>query len=144
MTTRDEAGHETPVDERLNQLFVGLGRLSETDLLLLRSYWDEMDPEARKAAWQAAMQIVRDTNREAMLDEGRRRIAHWVNDYESAYWQGPVGGGDGFPASSVRDAAIPPLMDAVVATITSDTLDDGVAQALYGPLSRLYDQEPTE
>lgn len=113
--------------------------MSDSELMLLRAVWEQQDARAREAAWLDARAIVKRHDRQPMLDNARARLAAWINNYLSAaaveYGTFLINPGSGMDPSSVRRAAIPPLMDAAAATIASDGLDAPQQAVLLEPLT---------
>lgn len=113
--------------------------MSDAELVMLRVVWEEQDAHAREDAWANAKSIIKRQKRERLLEEARARLSAWINNYLAAaaveYGTLLINPGSGMDASSVRRAAIPPLMDAVAATITSDVLDASLQAALVEPLA---------
>ena len=135
----DQIGLELAVEKNVERLFDVLQRLGDADLLMLRSYWDNVDQSAREQAWIAASRAIAAARRESLLDDARSSLATWVNNYEAAY--GVLGGGsggtEGIAPGTVRQAAIPPILDAVVATIADDGISDDEVLTLCQPMIQI-------
>jgi hypothetical protein len=113
--------------------------LSDTELMLLRSYWEHGDGAARQLAWKSAKSAISAAGRDDILDDARARVATWLNNYDSAYWvgQGSIGGGEGMQPGTVRQAAVPPLLDAIVAAVAGDLISETEFDVLSAPMIRL-------
>ena len=113
--------------------------MSDADLVMLRAVWEEQDAHAREEAWADLRPIVKQHKRERLLDDARARLSAWINNYLAAaaveYGTLLINPGSGMDASSVRRAAIPPLMDAVAATVTFDVLDASRQATLLEPMT---------
>ena len=75
-----------------------------------------------------------------MLDQARDRVAAWLNNYPAPMAMGDVPtmlNGSGMDPGSIRKAAIPPMLDAIAATIAGDGLSPGEQTALLEPLAAL-------
>jgi hypothetical protein len=115
--------------------------MSDSELVLLRAVWEQQEARAREDIWRDVRVVVKRHGREQLLDDARARLATWINNYLSAaaveYGTLLINPGSGMDPSSVRRAAIPPLMDAAAATIASDGLDADHAALLLEPLSAI-------
>jgi hypothetical protein len=122
----------------LDPLFDQIARLTDSELMVLRSAWAEGDETARAAAWRSVKRILRERHREAMLDDARARLSAWVNNYLAAtaveYGNFLINPGSGMDAATVRREALPPLLDAVAATLAADELSDADQATLLEPL----------
>jgi hypothetical protein len=132
---------ESEIKRRLDDLFDRISRMTDTELVMLRSVWEEEDSAAREEAWQQVKAVVRAHRRQAMLDDARSELAVVLTGEVP-----PVGvvGVATFPSnpaglarSAVRTAAMPPLLDAIAATIAADGLDGEQETLLLEPVSRL-------
>lgn len=139
MTTPDEQAQQ--IEDRLDELFDRFARLGDPELMVLRSAWEEGDSDARQEAWRSVKEIVADHGREQILDDARGRLSAWVNNYLTAtaveYGNFVINPGSGMDAASVRRQALPPLLDAVAATVAGDGLLPDERHALLEPLDSL-------
>jgi hypothetical protein len=113
------------IQEGVDRLFDRFERMTDAEFMLLRSVWEEQEPSARQDAWASVKGTVRERRREALLDDARNRIASWVNNYSAPIAAGDVPvnfTGSGMDPGSIRRAAIPPMLDAIAATIAADGL----------------------
>jgi hypothetical protein len=131
-----------PVDARIQEdvdrLFDRFERMTDAAFLMLRSEWEGGDATAREEAWTMVKAGLKTNRRDSMLDDARNRIAAWVNNYAPATAVGWHAGqanftGSGMDAASIRKAAIPPMLDAIAATIAADSLDQDQRWALLKP-----------
>ncbi len=77
-------------------------------------------------------------NRASLLDDARNRIASWVNNYSTPMAMGDVPlnfTGSGMDPNSIRRAAIPPMLDAIAATIAADGLSAEDQAPLLEPVT---------
>ena len=124
------------LQERVDRVFDRFERMSDAEFMLLRTVWEEQDPGARQDAWASVKVTVKQRGRESLLNNARDRIASWVNNYSSPMAMGDVPMsfvGSGMDPGSIRRAAIPPMLDAIAATIVADGLDQDARWALLKP-----------
>ena len=127
---------DAEIQERVDRLFDHFERMSDAEFMVLRSAWDAGDPDARQEAWTVVKVALKDTNRDALLDDARNRIASWVNNYPAQMAVGDVPAvimGSGMDPGTVRRQAIPPMLDAIAATICADGLDQDERHTLLEP-----------
>lgn len=127
---------DAEIQERVDRLFDRFERMTDAEFLMLRTIWDEQDSTAREEAWTMVKVALRSARRDRLLDDARNRIAAWVNNYPyRTAFPDTMGtlGTSGMDASSVRKAAIPPMLDAIAATIVADGLDQDERHALLKP-----------
>ncbi|MEA2678149.1 MAG: hypothetical protein QOJ81_2290 [Chloroflexota bacterium] len=128
------------IQERVDRLFDRFERMTDAEFMLLRSVWEERDPTARQDAWAAVKSTVQGQRRDALLNDARNRIAAWVNNYSAPMAVGDVPAnfmGSGMDPGSIRRAAIPPMLDAVAATIAADGLSPAEQMLLLEPMGAL-------
>jgi hypothetical protein len=128
------------IQERVDRLFDRFERMTDAEFMLLRTVWEEQDPTNRIGAWTSIKTTLRQGRREALLNDARNRIAAWVNNYSPPMAMGDVPmsfSGSGMNASSIRKAAIPPMLDAVAATIAEDSLSPDDRRALLEPMEAI-------
>ena len=128
------------VQERVDRLFDRFERMPDAELIMLRSVWETEDATAREEAWTMVKVALRQKRRDGMLRDARDRIAAWVNNYPprgtfpDATGQMSLSGMD---QASVRQAAIPPMLDAVAATIADDGLSQDDRWVLLKPIEAI-------
>src|SRR5687767_4204466 len=113
------------IQEHVDRLFDRFERMTDAEFMLLRTVWEEQDPGLRQGAWASVKATVKQRGRESQLNDARNRIASWVNNYAAPLGMGDVPmnfAGSGMDPGSIRRAAIPPMLDAVAATIAADGL----------------------
>lgn len=131
---------ESEIQARVDRLFDRFERMNDTELMLLRSVWEEEDESARELAWTVVKATLRGSRTQGLLDHARDRLAAWVNNYPAPMAMGDVPAmlnGSGMDPSSIRKAAIPPMLDAVAATIAADGLSPDDQTLLLEPLAAL-------
>jgi hypothetical protein len=128
-------------EDQLELLFDRISRLTDSELMVLRSAWEEGDEAERGIAWRSVKRVVQSREREGLLDDARDRLAAWVNNYLTAtaaeYGNFLISAGSGMDAATVRREALPPLLDAVAATVAADGLTGDEQAILLGPLESL-------
>ena len=118
-------------------MFDRLERMTDAELIYMRNIWEQGDTRERELAWQRVKAIVRTRHLEDVLDAGRNRIGGWVNN-NPVY--GIVGAAtlpsnpSGLDAASVRQQALPPMLDAVAAAVAADDLTAEEEALLTEPL----------
>ena len=135
------------IQERVDRLFDRFERMTDAEFALLRSVWEEQDGSAREAAWKTVKATLRTRHGDSMLNDARDRIAAWVNNYPAAMVIGDVPAsfqGSGMDFGSIRKAAIPPMLDAIAATIASDRLSAAELTLLMEPISTLAPHKTTK
>ena len=131
---------DAEIQARVDRLFDRFERMPDAELLMLRSVWEGEDATAREEAWTMVNVALRTHRRDRMLKDARDRIAAWVNNYPprgtfpDATGQMSLSGMD---QASVRKAAIPPMLDAIAATIAGDDLSPDDRWALLKPVEAL-------
>lgn len=114
--------------------------MTDTELMLLRSVWEEQDSSSRQEAWAMVKAAISQHCLQALLDGARDRLASWVNNYPAAMVMGDVPAtlsGSGMDPGSIRKAAIPPMLDAIAATIAADGLSPTEQTLLLEPIAAL-------
>ena len=131
---------DAEIQARVDRLFDRFERMPDAELLMLRSVWEGEDATAREEAWTMVKVALRTHRRDRMLKDARDRIAACVNNYPprgtfpDATGQMSLSGMD---QASVRKAAIPPMLDAIAATIAGDDLSPDDRWALLKPVEAL-------
>lgn len=135
------------LEGRIDSIFVALGRMSDADLIAVRGAWMGGDADVREGAWTKARAAARRDPRSRMLDQGRDRLASWVNDV-GITWAGAYNRSVVVPAGmdqgNLRMNAVPAVLDAMVAVIFDDELTDDERDALLEPLRRVTEPPPAE
>ena len=96
------------VQARVDRLFDRFERMTDAELMLLRSVWEEQDGSAREQAWTMVKATLRHWQTQGLLDQARDRVASWVNNYPAPMVIGDVPAivtGSGMDPGSIRKAA---------------------------------------
>jgi hypothetical protein len=131
---------ESQIQERVDRLFDRFERMTDAELMILRSVWDAQLPSAREEAWTMVKVALRQHRRDGLLTDARNRIAAWVNNYSYRLaFPDTLGAASlsGMDQGSIRKAAIPPMLDAIAATIAADGLSPSEQTLLLEPLAAL-------
>jgi hypothetical protein len=126
------------IRDGIDRLFSRISRMTDEEVLLLRATWDEGDATERKSAWRSVRAAVEATGRQKLLDEAGTRFAAWgTSDDLIGYWgvANLPSHGSGMAREAVRREALPPVMDAIGATVAFDRLDPREMELLLAPLS---------
>jgi hypothetical protein len=99
----------------------------------MRMTWDMEDPEPRKAAWTKAGAALKAAGRGAEIEELRDGVNSWAGDKAWNIMDQFGGGSPERARQEARRAALPPVMDAGLATIAADLLDQDERYALTKP-----------
>jgi hypothetical protein len=121
-------------------VFAAIDRMSDADLVAMRGFWTGGDAKLREGAWTKARAATKDDPRAALLAESRDRLASWVNDL-GITWAGaynrsvvvPVGVDQG----NLRRNAVPAVLDAILAMIFDELLDEEERDELLEPMRRV-------
>lgn len=128
------------VQDELERLFGRFERMTDADMVLMRTIWEGQDPQAREEAWTIVKFAIKHHHRQDLLDGARDRVSSWVNNYASPMVRGDVpalDSGSGMDPGSIRRAAIPPMLDAIAATIAGDELGEAQRAVLLEPLTEM-------
>jgi len=122
--------------ERMDEIEQILGRLdslTDDDVWFLADQWQKEDAAARRRAWAKAKSGVEAAASESILTEVRRVVGDWMKAERTDFHgiQGLLGSAGSMAAG--RQAAAPAVLDAVVATLAADALDDYDRDVLLGP-----------
>lgn len=131
---------DAQIQERVDQLFDRFERMTDAEFALLRTVWEEQKPTARQEAWATVKITLNERHREPLLNDARNRIASWVNNYSAQMVVGDVPSSfvaSGMDPNSIRRAAIPPMLDAIAATLAADGLSAEEQTALLEPVAAL-------
>jgi uncharacterized protein (UPF0335 family) len=123
--------------DRLERFFDKVERMTDAEFALMRAIWDDADETNRVLAWRHVRRILKHRKLDSALDDAQARLAAWVNNYMSARIANTWMGTSGMDSGDIRQIALPPLMDAVAAIITSSDLDAGEQTFLLEPIARL-------
>ncbi len=131
-------------DARVDRLFGELARLGDSDLVAMSGVWTGGDAQLREDAWTKVRSVSGSDPRAELLEDSRDRLARWVNDL-GITWAGaynrsivvPVGVDQG----NLRRNAVPAVLDAIVAMLFSDLLDDDERDELLEPVRRVTEPE---
>jgi hypothetical protein len=125
------------IQQRVDRVFDRFERMSDGELLTLRAIWDDADPHERERAWASVKSAIASTDRQKPLDDARNRVAKWINNNP---WPGILASPNapsnpsGMDTASVKRAAMPPMLDAIAATIVADSIDARDATILLEPM----------
>ena len=128
------------IQAAVDRLFDRFERMTDTEFMLLRSVWEEQDGAAREQAWSTVKQTLRAQRTQDLLDQARNRIAAWLNNYPAQLAMGDVPvmiSGSGMDPGSIRKSALPPMLDAIAATIAADGLSPAEQTLLLEPIAAL-------
>ena len=114
--------------------------MTDADLMTMSGAWTGEDAALRELAWTKVRAAGRRDPRAKVLNESRDRLARWVNDV-GITWAGAYERSIVVPAGvdqgNLRRNAVPPILDAVVATLFDDVLTDEERDVLLEPLRRV-------
>jgi hypothetical protein len=99
----------------------------------MRLAWDLEDPAPREATWQAAMAALRAAGRSSEVDRLRDDVNAWVGGTGSSVLDLVAAHSDAREAQHARAGALPPVLDAGLAAIAGDVLDQDQRYALMKP-----------
>ena len=122
--------HMTDTIERFQAQLVGI---EPEQARQMRLAWDMEDPAPRKAAWIAATAAMRAAGRAGELDELRDAVNAWAGDKAFNFQDLYGGGSPERTRQEARLAALPAVMDAGLATIAADVLDQDQRYLLLKP-----------
>jgi hypothetical protein len=131
---------DAEIQERVDRLFDRFERMTDAEFALLRTVWEEQDPTARQEAWATVKVTLSQSHRGPLLNDARNRIASWVNNYSAQMAVGDVQSSfmaSGMDPNTIRRAAIPPMLDAIAATVAADGLSATEQTALLEPVAAL-------
>lgn len=126
-------------EDRVERVFAPLTRMGDADLIALRGIWTGGDAVLREEAWTKARGVAPRDPRGKILDQCRDRLASWVND-TGLTWAGAFNRSvvvpSGMDQGNLRMNAVPAILDAIVAVLFEDVLDDDERDELLEPLRR--------
>ena len=111
--------------------------MTDAELVMLRAIWEEQDAHAREDAWQQVKAIVKERKRGGLIEDGRARLAAWINNYSTIPYPQVTQTFSGMGGSNVRSAALPPLLDALAAAVAADMLDSRQQTLLLEPITAI-------
>jgi hypothetical protein len=120
----------TPVTQRF---LAQLVTVDPEQARAMRMAWDLEDPGPRRAAWAAATVAMRAAGREWELDDLREAVNTWAGDRAFNFVDLYGGGSPERTRQEARFAALPPVMDAGLALVAADLLDQDQRYALAKP-----------
>ncbi len=100
----------------------------------MRVAWDAEDPEPRRTAWTVASERLRAAGRHAELDELRAAVNEWAGDKAFNFVDAVGGGSPEQIRQQARYQALPPVMDAGLASVAGDLLDQDQRYLLLKPM----------
>jgi hypothetical protein len=89
----------------------------------MRLAWEMADPAPRREAWAAATERLREAGREDELAALRAAVNEWAGDSATASMDNYWGGNRELDRVQTRRNAMPPVLDAGLATIARTLLD---------------------
>lgn len=119
--------------ETIERFLAQLAGIEPEQARRMRIAWDMEDPAPRKAAWSAATDALRADGRSAELDALREGVNTWAGDKAFNFVDAYGGGSPERTRQEARYAALPAVMDAGLATIAGDALDQDQRYALTKP-----------
>ena len=117
----------------IEQILGRLDSLTDDDVWFLADQWQKADAAARRRAWARAKAAVVAAGSEGVLNEARRVVGDWMKAERTDFHgiEGLLGSAGSMAAG--RQAAAPAVLDAVVATLGADALDDYDCDVLVSP-----------
>ena len=132
------------IEDRLEQLFSDLFRLSDGELRSVRLIWESENQFDRRRAYERARETIDREHRMDLVDEAQSGLTRWISGYltgtTAEYGGFLTGARSGMDTGEVRRGAIPPLMDAVVAIVSGDGLDTDEQDILLDPMKQVIAQ----
>lgn len=101
-------GIDTP-EARVDRVFTALGKMGDSELLAMSGVWTGGDAALRQSAWAKVHATLRRDDGAKLLEE----------------------------SGSLRKNAVPAALDAIVAMLFDDVLDDDEREELLEPLRRV-------
>jgi hypothetical protein len=127
-------------EARVDRVFTALGKMSDSELLAMSGVWTGGDAALRETAWAKVRATLKRDGRAKVLEESRERVARWVND-TGITWAGAYNRSivvpSGVDQGNLRKNAVPAALDAIVAMLFDDVLDDEERDELLEPLRRV-------
>lgn len=119
--------------DEIDQILGRLNSLTDDDVWFLADQWQKEDAAARRRAWAKAKSGVEAAGSEGVLNEARRVVGDWMKAERTDFHgiEGLLGSAGSMAAG--RQAAAPAILDAVVATLAADALDESDRDVLVSP-----------
>ena len=117
----------------IDQFLDDLQLIEPAQLQRMRQAWEAGDTLERQEAWRVGQDALRSAGRAGALDRTRSVVSDWAND--SAWTLNSLYGGAGREQTrvSARLAALPAILDAALAILAGDALDQDQRYALTKP-----------
>ncbi len=135
---------DNTTDSGVDRVFASLDRMDDFDLVALGGVWMGLDAEVRGQAWSKVRSVPRDDTRAKSLEQGRDRLAGWVNDL-GITWAGAYERSIVVPAGvdqgNLRRNAVPAILDAIVAVLFEDVLTAEEREVLVEPLRHVTEEK---
>ena len=115
------------INQRLDALLLETVNLETTTLRQIRAAWDEIEEADRVAAWGRVKESLKQTSREAQMDETRERVRKWVSALPNGapLWNLFSGlSRQRNETMAARLAAAPAVLDAAAVVIVGELLDE--------------------
>ncbi|HWH36235.1 MAG TPA: hypothetical protein VNT28_00480 [Candidatus Limnocylindrales bacterium] len=124
-------------EDQLDLLLDELDLLTEDDIPLLVEAWQREDDAARRRAWSRAKAEIDRRRLGGALDRARSEVGRWAAAGRSDYHG--IGGLMGMPTREAQERAqaAPAILDAVVALLAGQALDDEEHAILAAPWQAL-------
>jgi hypothetical protein len=128
------------IQRRIDRLFARFEHMNDPELVMLRAVWEAEDPTEREQAWVHVKEIVRARGLDDHMEDARARLRAWINNDP---FIGITGGSlmpgyaSGLKPGTVRHNCLPPMLDAIAATIAADDLTADEATVLLEPVTSL-------
>jgi hypothetical protein len=137
---------KSPEDEELAQreldrFFERLDRVDTDVPLVMGAAWHSADPQEREDAWKQVRALGRRAALGRRIDEARERALQWAQRPGQTYSDLTLYGGGLDPIwNDARRQAAPAIIDAAVAIVLGDHLDEKSRDVLLGPWLRAVEQ----
>ncbi len=121
----------TPLERFLDDL----KRVEPDQLRRMREAWDSSDPATREEAWRLVTRALKRDGRQRQLDQARDAVSRWVGDNApgiTTLLYAP-GSDTDKERTEARVASVPAVLDAVLAIVAADILDQDQRYALSKP-----------
>jgi hypothetical protein len=116
----------------LDRFILDLKTLEPEQLRVMRQAWDDADAGPRREAWKVATAALERAGRRGELDALRGKLTTWAND-TGVFASVQYGGTREKDRVEARVAALPPVMDAGLAAVAGNLLDQDQRYALTKP-----------
>jgi hypothetical protein len=117
----------------LERFLALLAHVESEQLAVMVAAWEAAKVEPRRAAWREATQRLKDAGRDGEVGALREAVTAWSRD--QAFDVMALFGGQSleWDRNRWRAAATAPILDAGLAAIAADLLDEGERDVLRGP-----------